>query len=1183
MVGEKSAGPEGNHRMKCQNHQRSPAEDYAPLGYAPLRLLHLANSPSDLHGLIREVTRLLQEWSGCTAVGIRLREGDDFPYFETRGFPAEFVEMENSLCVRDLNGQIARDASGNPVLECMCGNVLCGRFNPALPFFTPGGSFWTNSTTQLLASTSEADRQARTRNRCNGEGYKSVALVPLRADGATFGLLQLNDHRSDRFSTELIATLEVLAAALAEAISRRLAAARLQASNELLEAVQSSESLFITERDPKAVFAGLLQILVRITKSEYGFLDEVVYREDQPVLKRSLAISDISWDESSRKLYQKLADADFTFPNLENLAGAPAVSGEVVIANDAPHDPLSRGLPPGHPPLGSFLGIPICYAGQIVGVAGVANRPGGYDRELAEFLEPLTSACAAIIVALRAERKALESQEVLRQSRAELRAVYDSSPVMMCVLDGQRRVLYMNRRMADFIGKSEDDLLGQRACGVIGCVNALEDPRGCGYGHDCQTCSIRQALADTLETGRGHRGIERRMTLATERGPRDVVLLAATELIATDTGLNLLVSLNDFTEHRLAEESLRESERRLRELADNIPGAVYQFVRRPDRSYEFPYMSEGGVRLLGTTSHELQNPRALIHKLCPDDLESLRASVEESATALTPWRHEFRIVNEGGNQKWPRGVSTPNLLSDGSICWNGVLLDVTHAKRAEQALRESEERYRRIVVTAQEGIWAMDADHRTSFVNPRMAAMLGYEPDEMLGRPVESFMYEKDLAGHAEQMKQRHAGGSGKYEHRFRRKDGSEIRTMVSETALTDEAGRFAGSFAMFTDISDLKRAEKTLRQSEWLLSQAEEITGMGSFIWKIGSDEFTSSLGMRRLFGPADTGFPNSLTEAIDRLVHPEDRERISDEAKRVVSERVARPLEFRIVRADGEERFVHCNYELVLDSESRLDHLVGTLHDITRRRADEMRLSAMQVQLHHTSRLAVMGELAAGIAHEVNQPLCSIVNFAKACKNLTASDPADLDQIRQWLDAITTASNRAGDIVHRLLGFARREVAARESVFTRQLIDDAMLLIRHEARSHHVAVLIQSPDDDCKVHVHPVGIQQVLVNLLRNAIEATSGTDEENRTITVATTRLTNRVEISVADNGPGVPESQVQRLFEPFYTTKSLGLGLGLAISRTIVEDHDGKIVAALNPNGGLTLRFTLPAGKNPVENV
>ena len=142
-----------------------------------------------------QVTALLREWSGCEAVGIRLRQGDDFPYFETRGFPPEFVLAENRLCAVDAEGEIQRDSQGKPLLECMCGNVLCGRFDPAKPFFTAHGSFWTNCTSQLLASTTEADRQVRTRNRCNGQGYESVALVALRVSGETFGLLQLNDRR----------------------------------------------------------------------------------------------------------------------------------------------------------------------------------------------------------------------------------------------------------------------------------------------------------------------------------------------------------------------------------------------------------------------------------------------------------------------------------------------------------------------------------------------------------------------------------------------------------------------------------------------------------------------------------------------------------------------------------------------------------------------------------------------------------------------------------------------------------------------------------------------------------------------------------------------------------------------------------------------------------------------------
>ena len=197
-----------------------------------LHLLQFLHKENDLSGLIRDVTALMQSWSGCAAVGIRLQEGEDFPYFETSGFPAEFVEAEKRLCAVDGEGRLIRDAAGNPVLECMCGNVIEGRFDPALPFFTANGSFWTNSTTDLLAATSETDRQARTRNRCHGEGYESVALIPLRLGHRRIGLLQFNDRARNRFDACKIALFERLASNLAIGLSQRLTALALKESEE---------------------------------------------------------------------------------------------------------------------------------------------------------------------------------------------------------------------------------------------------------------------------------------------------------------------------------------------------------------------------------------------------------------------------------------------------------------------------------------------------------------------------------------------------------------------------------------------------------------------------------------------------------------------------------------------------------------------------------------------------------------------------------------------------------------------------------------------------------------------------------------------------------------------------------------------------------------------------------------
>ncbi len=200
------------------------------------QVLDKLNRPEGATDTVNDILLLVKENTGIEAVGIRLREGDDFPYYETIGFPVDFVHAERYLCAHDEAGKIVRDGVGNPVLECMCGNVLCGRTNARLPFFTENGSFWTNSTTKLLASTSEEDRQARTRNRCNGEGYESVALIPLLSGREIIGLLQLNDRQPNRFTPEMIRFFEGLGSSIGITLLRRQAEENLRASEAKLRA-----------------------------------------------------------------------------------------------------------------------------------------------------------------------------------------------------------------------------------------------------------------------------------------------------------------------------------------------------------------------------------------------------------------------------------------------------------------------------------------------------------------------------------------------------------------------------------------------------------------------------------------------------------------------------------------------------------------------------------------------------------------------------------------------------------------------------------------------------------------------------------------------------------------------------------------------------------------------------------
>ncbi len=199
-------------------------------------LLEHLNRPQSGLSALAEVTGTIKEFTGLEAIGVRLREGDDFPYFVTVGFPPRFVEAENHLCATAPDGSLLRDSDGNPVLECMCGNVIYGRTDSSKSFFTEGGSFWTNSTTALLASTTDEDRGTHTRNTCNTQGYESVALVPIRADEEIVGLLQLNDRRKNRFTPLMILFMERIGATIGMAIKRQRAEEALRELNETLEA-----------------------------------------------------------------------------------------------------------------------------------------------------------------------------------------------------------------------------------------------------------------------------------------------------------------------------------------------------------------------------------------------------------------------------------------------------------------------------------------------------------------------------------------------------------------------------------------------------------------------------------------------------------------------------------------------------------------------------------------------------------------------------------------------------------------------------------------------------------------------------------------------------------------------------------------------------------------------------------
>jgi len=256
-----------------------------------------------------------------------------------------------------------------------------------------------------------------------------------------------------------------------------------------------------------------------------------------------------------------------------------------------------------------------------------------------------------------------------------------------------------------------------------------------------------------------------------------------------------------------------------------------------------------------------------------------------------------------------------------------------------------------------------------------------------------------------------------------------------------------------------------------------------------------------------------------------------------------------------------------------------VGFVQDLTLRRQSEDQARRLQERLWHVSRLATVGEMASGIAHELNQPLAAIANYAQACDRLLAHPSENLDDVREALKEITGQAVRAGDIIRRMRSLTRHHDAPRERADVNALISELTELVEADARHQDVRYSLRLGAGLPEVEVHRTQIQQVILNLVRNAIEALAETAAGLREVIVRTAEADGHVEISISDSGPGLSPSIAPRLFEPFCTSKPAGTGLGLAISRTIVGQHGGTLDYRANTPRGACFTLRIPAERNP----
>jgi PAS domain S-box-containing protein len=312
---------------------------------------------------------------------------------------------------------------------------------------------------------------------------------------------------------------------------------------------------------------------------------------------------------------------------------------------------------------------------------------------------------------------------------------------------------------------------------------------------------------------------------------------------------------------------------------------------------------------------------------------------------------------------------------------------------------------------------------------------------------------------------------------------------------------------------------------------------------------------------------------------VHPEDKGDVSSAQKRWLAGEGSGRLDvtFRIVRPDGATRWIHRRGTVICDEQGRPYRASGLTEDVTEEKRAEEALAQVKSDLAHVTRVTTMGQLAASIAHEVNQPLAAVATNGNACLRWLAREPPNLDEAREAAARIVRDANRAAEVVANVRALTRKTPARKDWVNVNDTIGEVMTLTRVEAQKGRVALRTQLSPDVPPVLADKVQLQQVLLNLVVNGIEAMSGAVAEPRDLVIGSAKdVTNDVLVTVRDSGAGLDAGTADRLFDPFYTTKPGGMGMGLAISRSIIESHGGRIWAAPNTPRGAVFHFTLPAG-------
>jgi PAS domain S-box-containing protein len=634
-------------------------------------------------------------------------------------------------------------------------------------------------------------------------------------------------------------------------------------------------------------------------------------------------------------------------------------------------------------------------------------------------------------------------------------------------------------------------------------------------------------------------------------------------------------TVQDITDRKLAEAALQQSQFYLAEGQRLAQMGSWAF----NPSGSFDYWSQELFKIYGLDPQNgaptLEQYLATLH---PQDRDSMAETIKRMHAEHSGCDVKKRIVLPDGELRYIRCVGIPVVEGEVLKGFLGTAIDITEQELLTRELERRQAHLAEAQRLTHTGSWTINV--RTDEHSWSEEIFRIYEFDPKL-KPAWSLIRDRvhpDDRASLDQRKKMEFTQTGwtdsEADYRIVLPDGRIKHLHTIAHPVMDASGQIVEVIGTTMDVTERKRVEDSLRRSESHLAEAQKLTRTGSWAWRIPDRKAVEvSEEWYRIYGFDPAEGPPTWEEFLER-VHPEDRVEWRGITERAIVEKAGCGQEFRILLPNGKVKWIRTVGQPVFSEAGDLEQFVGSSTDITELKSAEQereKLRQLEADLAHTNRVSTLGEMAASLAHEIKQPIAAAITSANSCIEWLSHEPPNLDRARAAAARIDKYGNRAAEIIDRIRSLYKKSPSQRELVDVNQVIHEMLTLLKGEADRCSVAIRTELAAKLPKIKADRVQLQQVFMNLVINAIEAMQ---DQGGELTVRSQLQDSQLLLSVSDTGGGLPTEKVDQIFSAFFTTKPQGSGMGLAISRSIVESHGGRLWATANDGRGTTFHFTLP---------